>query len=299
MSFRFVKENEDKILNTDSLDLNNQDDFVIRKSTFQENPDTFPKKRQELGEDFLIQKDDLEPDEEDEEEEEDEEYKEDNNVFMRETENYEEEKLSHEEIQQQKSHYLYQLNRMRKRGIETSRRFGMEHSLDEIRGEVFRLKREIDMDNSIDYCRQGLMFCVSTIEMLNGQYNLGGKLNGWSQVVMGNIESYDDVFEELYEKYYSSVKMAPEIKLISMVAGSAFMFHLQKSLLNNETFAPRQREMTGPELDIDGLIGELNEGVDLDDISSVTSSEKSIKIIVEDDKKTIPIKKRGRPKKKT
>ncbi len=298
MSFRFVKENEDKVINAESFDLNNQDDFVIKKGAFQENPETLPKKREELGEDFLIQKEDLQEENEDEEDiYEDENMSQD--MFFRENQQGpEEEKLSYEEIQQQKSHYLYQLNRLRKRGIETSRRFGMEHSLDEIRGEVFRIKKEIDMDNSIDYCRQGLMFCVSTIEMLNGQYNLGGKLNGWSQTVMGSIESYDEVFEELYEKYYSSVKMAPEIKLISMVAGSAFMFHLQKSLLNNESFAPRQREMSGPQLDTDELLKELNDEVDLDDISSVTSSEKSIKIVVEDDKKTIPIKKRGRPAKK-
>lgn len=295
MSYRLVKENEEKVLNTETVDLSNQDDFIIRKGAFQENPDILPKKREELGEDFLVQREDIQPEEEYEEEEyEDQE----DDVFMRENGNVQqEETMTYEEIQQQKSHYLYQLNRMRKRGIETSRRFGMEHTLEDIRGEVFRLKREIDMDNSIDYCRQGLMFCVSTIEMLNGQYNMGGKLNGWSQSVMGNIESYDDVFEELYEKYYSSVKMAPEIKLISMVAGSAFMFHLQKSLLNNETFAPRQREMSGPQLDTDELLKELNEEVDLDDVSSIASSEKSIKIVVEEEKKTIPIKKRGRKKK--
>jgi len=301
MSFRFVKENEDKILNTETFDLEDQDDFVIKKGTFQENPETLPKKHEELGEEFLIQKQDLHQEENISEYE-----NEDNNdenvsqdIFFRETQqNNQQEALSYEEIQQQKSHYLYQLSRLRKRGIESSRRFGMEHSLEEIRGEVFRIKKEIDMDNSIDYCRQGLMFCVSTIEMLNGQYNFGGKLNGWSQTVMGNIESYDEVFEELYEKYYSSVKMAPEIKLMSMVAGSAFMFHLQKSLLNNESFAPRQREMSGPQVNTEDLLKELNDEVDLDDVSSIASSEKSIKIIVDDDKKTIPIKKRGRPSKK-
>lgn len=297
MSYRFVKEDGGKVINTESLDMNNHDDFIIdNKKIFKVNPDSFPKEMEELGEEFLVKNEDIDSVEENYEKDVDDEVT--NDVFLNETRNdYEHEQISFEDIQQQKSHYLYQLNRLKKRGFETSRRFGMEHSLEEIRGEVFRIKKEMDMDNSIDYCRQGLMFCVSTIEMMNGQYNLGGNINGWSQTVMGNIDSYDDVFEELYEKYYTSVKMAPEIKLISMVAGSAFMFHLQKSLLNNETMAPRQREMTGPSIDTDELLRDLNNEVDLDDISSIASSEKSIKLVVEEETKSIPIKRKGRPPK--
>ena len=32
--------------------------------------------------------------------------------------------------------------------------------------------------------------------------------------VMENIEDYDDVFEDLHEKYHTKVKVAPEIKLL-------------------------------------------------------------------------------------
>ena len=49
--------------------------------------------------------------------------------------------------------------------------------------------------------------------------------------MMENVNDYDEVFEELHDKYGESVKMAPELKLISMVAGSGFMFHLTNSLL--------------------------------------------------------------------
>jgi hypothetical protein len=298
MSFRLIKENDGRVVNSESVDIEDQDNFIIDRGIFKQNPESLSKET-ELGEDFLIQNEDVKHDESVNYEED---YQDDDaesgDIFFKEDTRQQQQELSYEEVQQQKSHYLYQLGRLRKRGVETSRRFGMEHSLEDIRGEVFRIKKEIDMDNSIDYCRQGLMFCVSTIEMMNGQYNTGGKLTGWSQSIMGNIESYDEVFEELYDKYYSSVKMAPEIKLISMVAGSAFMFHLQKSLLNNETMAPRQREMTGPRIDTDELLQELNNEIDLDDVSSISSSEKSIKLIQEEDKKTIPIKKRGRPKTK-
>lgn len=292
MSYRFVKENDGKVINTETVDVEHGDDFIIDKNVFRENPENF-KVDEQLGEDFLVSRETrIDSDDDDMIQQDIEDDNESDDVFLNEAKVYQREEMSYEDMQQQKSHYLYQLNRLKKRGFESSRRFGMEHPLEEIRGEVFRLKKEIDMDNSIDYCRQGLMFCVSTVEMLNGQYKLGGNLNGWSQAIMGNIDSYDEIFEELYEKYYTSVKMAPEIKLISMVAGSAFMFHLQKSLLNNETMAPRQREMSGPSINTDELLKELNDEVMLDDISSIASSEKSVKLVVEEERKSIPLKRK-------
>lgn len=176
----------------------------------------------------------------------------------------------------------------------------MEHSLEQIRGEVFRIKKEISVDAGVDYCRQGLMFCVSTIEMVEGTYG-SGSMGGWSQNVMGNIESYDEVFEELYQKYFSESKMGPELKLISLLAGSAFMYRLNKSMVADKGFSPRQREMSGPSMDTDDLLKRLNEEVDLDDVSSIgsdgASSEESL-VIKEPEIKSIPVKKpRGRPKK--
>jgi hypothetical protein len=220
-------------------------------------------------------------------------------LFMRNEEVFDDQEhhKSFEDIQQEKSHYLTQLNRLIKRGHVSIRRFSMEHTLEEIRGEVYRIKKESDMDNGIDYCRQGLMFCVSTIEMMNGKYKVGGNLKGWSQTVMGNIESYDEVFEELYDTYYSKIKMAPEIKLITMVAGSAFMFHLNKSLFSNDSVAPSQREMEGPSFDTDELLQKLNDEVDIDDISNISSDSSTQSLRMVEETKIIPIKKRGRPKK--
>jgi hypothetical protein len=208
---------------------------------------------------------------------------------------------SYEEIQQEKSYYLSQLKRLEKKGNVSSRKFCMEHSLEEIRGEVIRIKKEQDMDNSIDYLRQGLMFCVSTIEMADNKYDFGAQLGGWSQNVMGNIESYDSVFEELYDKYASSVTVMPEIKLISMLAGSAFMYSLQKKMISGSSpssVPPRQREMSGPSIDTDELMRRLSE-VDIDDDASSNSSLESVKITEEQPSvKTINVgKRRGRPPK--
>ena len=210
--------------------------------------------------------------------------------------------LSYEEIQQQKAYYLSQLKRLEAKGHFASRRLSMEHSLNDIKNEVVKIRKEIEVDRGVNYCRQGLMFCVSTIEMLNNKYDpFGVELDGWSNVIMADKESYDDVFEELYEKYSSKMAMAPEIKLISMIAGSAMMFHLQKSLMSKHftpktNFTPERQasqKMRGPSVDSEELLRKLNSD-DFSDASSVISDsfsdvEKSSKVI------SIPQpKKRGR-----
>jgi len=47
---------------------------------------------------------------------------------------------------------------------------------------------------------------------------------------MESVEDYDGVFEELYVKYRNKVNVAPEVKLIMMLGGSAMMFHLTNSM---------------------------------------------------------------------
>jgi len=47
------------------------------------------------------------------------------------------------------------------------------------------------------------------------------------------VDDYDEVFEELYVKYRTKVSVAPEIKLIMMLGGSAMMFHLTNSMFKS------------------------------------------------------------------
>lgn len=245
------------------------------------------------------------------ESEEVEEYDNNNQNFMYENEEDQEEEeeiLSHEEIQQQKAYYLSQLKRLEQKGSYASRKLGIEHPLNIIKGEYLRIKKEKEIDNGIKFCRTGLMFCVSTIEMFNKKYDpFDVDLDGWSNIIMAEKEQYDDVFEELYEKYHSKMAMAPELKLIAMVAGSAMMFSLQKSMANKQlnkngmfgsmmnsfmgSGTPQKSTgMKGPSIDTESLLDKLNND-SMSDTSSVTSeiSEKT----------TIPVvipKKRGRPK---
>ena len=77
-----------------------------------------------------------------------------------------------------------------------------------------------------------LMACITGVEFLNGKFDpFNIKLDGWSESMNEGINDYDEIFEELHEKYRGGrADMAPEIKLMLMVGGSAFMFHLTNTM---------------------------------------------------------------------
>jgi hypothetical protein len=106
--------------------------------------------------------------------------------------------------------------------------------VEDIEMEYNRHKRSVDVEGSIQFSRKMLMACVTGLEYLNSRYDpLGLHLDGWSESVIEDIHNYDDVFERLYDKYHSSVEMAPEFELLLMVAGSAFMYHLTNSMFKS------------------------------------------------------------------
>ena len=146
-------------------------------------------------------------------------------------------KKTYEDIQKEKQQYLFELERLQKQGYAPSKRYSMASSFEELKFERDRLKKQRDVEKSINFSRKILLGAISGIEYLNKTIDnpLDLKLNGWSENVMENVSDYDEVFEELHDKYGEKVKMAPELKLLMLVAGSGFMFHLTNSLFKSAT----------------------------------------------------------------
>ena len=141
---------------------------------------------------------------------------------------------SFEDIQKEKQELLFKLNRLQHSGAKLSRQYTMDSKIEDIRSEYRTLKKQRDLQKSVKFSREMLMACVGGIEFLNGKFDpLDVKLEGWSESIMENIDNYDEVFEELYDKYNEKVDVAPEIRLIMMVGGSAFMYHLTNSLFKS------------------------------------------------------------------
>src|SRR6056300_1520992 len=134
-------------------------------------------------------------------------------------------------IDEEKSDLINKLGRLEKKGFAVNKRLNAYSNIEELRSEVKRITYSIDVEQSIRFSRRMLVACVTGLEFLNKRYNpFEIQLDGWSESVMENVDDYDGVFEELYVKYRSKVNVAPEVKLIMMLGGSAMMFHLTNSM---------------------------------------------------------------------
>ena len=141
---------------------------------------------------------------------------------------------SYDEIQKEKFKILCALERLQSRGIRLEKRFNMESDYDEMKRELERITLQRESEASVKFQRKMLIAFVTGIEFLNNRFDpFDIKLDGWSENVHEGINDYDDVFEELHEKYKDKSKMAPELKLLMMLGGSAFMFHLTNTMFKS------------------------------------------------------------------
>lgn len=137
-------------------------------------------------------------------------------------------------IDEEKADLINKLGRLEKKGFAVNKRLNAYSSVEDLRSEVKRITYSIDVDQSVRFSRRMLIACVTGLEFLNKRYNpFEVQLEGWSESVMENVDDYDGVFEELYVKYRSKVNVAPEVKLIMMLGGSAMMFHLTNSMFKS------------------------------------------------------------------
>lgn len=153
-------------------------------------------------------------------------------------------RLSQEDIINMKKEILYQFERLEKKGIKVPRKFTLSSNLDEMKVEYERIKKDREVDVSIRFQRKMLMAIITAIEFMNGKFDpFDVCLDGWSESVNDGINDYDDIFEELHEKYKGKANMPPELKLMFALGGSAFMFHLRNTMFKSAL--PGVAEMMG------------------------------------------------------
>jgi hypothetical protein len=141
---------------------------------------------------------------------------------------------TYEEMQKEKFNLLCNLERLEARGLKVSKTFTMDSEHADMKREYERITRKLEIDKSVRFQRKMLVAAVTAIEFLNTKFDpLDVKLEGWSESVHENVNDYDDIFEELHEKYKEKAQMAPELRLILMLAGSGFMFHLTQTLFKS------------------------------------------------------------------
>jgi hypothetical protein len=143
-------------------------------------------------------------------------------------------KMSRDEMLREKFKYLRKLEALEKKGVELSKKYSMESSLQEMMGEYETIMEEKTKQNSVKFQGNMLMAVINGIEFLNNKFDpFDIKLDGWSEQVQENITDYDDIFSELHEKYKSKASMAPELKLLFQLGGSAMMVHMTNTMFKS------------------------------------------------------------------
>jgi len=143
-------------------------------------------------------------------------------------------KMSKDEQLREKFKYLRKLEGLEKKGVELSKKYSMESSLHEMIGEYETIMEEKSKQNSVKFQGNMLMAIINGIEFLNGKFDpFDIKLDGWSEQIQENINDYDDIFGELHEKYKSKASMAPELKLLFQLGGSAMMVHMTNTMFKS------------------------------------------------------------------
>jgi tetrahydromethanopterin S-methyltransferase subunit B len=189
-------------------------------------------------------------------------------------------------VDEEKADLLNKLKRLETKGFSVNKRLNAYSNIDDLRTEYNRISHSINAEQAVKFSRRMLIACVTGLEFLNRKYSpFDLQLDGWGESVHENIDDYNGVLEELYDKYSSKMEVAPEVKLVLMLGSSAFLFHLTNSMFkampnmndvikqnpdlvknmmsavqNTKTPAQQQEggggayEMSGPGLDIGALM---------------------------------------------
>jgi len=139
--------------------------------------------------------------------------------------------LTPQEVRMKKIELLRKLSEIKSKGFALTKEYDFNSSLEEMEYEFELLKSFVDKRNGIKVYKNILLNGVSIMEFLNEKYDpFDFHLEGWGEHMSVEVDSYDDVLEELYEKYKGTgKKMAPEVKLLLLLVASGSAFHFSKS----------------------------------------------------------------------
>lgn len=139
--------------------------------------------------------------------------------------------IPEQDILKKKNFLLTKLKRLQQKGVELTKNVSINTPLHELENEYMMAKKEQSLETNLEWCKQGLVYICSFLEKTSQMMNTGAKLNGWSEEIYNTRDNYDDVLEELIDKYGGEIEMAPEIRLIMMLVGSALAVHMSNTMM--------------------------------------------------------------------
>jgi hypothetical protein len=143
--------------------------------------------------------------------------------------------LTPQEIKMRKIELLRKLSELKSKGYQLTKDYSFNSTIEEMEYEYELLRSFADKRNGIKLYKNILVNVSSVIEFMNERYDpFSFKLGGWSEHMSVEVDSYEEVLEEIYEKYKGTGKKMPaELKLFLLIIASASAFHFSKATLAN------------------------------------------------------------------
>lgn len=144
--------------------------------------------------------------------------------------------LNANEKRRKKRAMLKKINEWCEKGIiKNNPNYTLDTPYEEIEDEYESCLEDKRKKDSVKMYGWWFMAGVNTIEYVNSAYNpFDLNLDGWGEQITDDLDSYDEIFAELYEKYKGG-KMAPELSLILRLGCSAAMVNFTNKALSAAT----------------------------------------------------------------
>ena len=119
--------------------------------------------------------------------------------------------------------------------LKHSSHFTLDSDYDEVEDEYETAMDEKRQKDSVKLQGWWFMTVVNSIEYANSVFNpFDLNLDGWGEQIGEDIDSYDDIFGELHDKYKGG-KISPEISLLLRVGFSAAVVNITNKALSTAT----------------------------------------------------------------
>ncbi len=138
--------------------------------------------------------------------------------------------LTPQQLRMIKIDLLRKLSDLKTKGYKLTKEYDFNSSIEEMQYEYELLKSFAERRAGIKLYKNTIINVTNVVEFFNSKYDpFSIQLEGWAEHMSVEVESYDEVLEELYEKYKGSGKtLPPEIRLLILIGFSASAFHFSK-----------------------------------------------------------------------
>lgn len=144
--------------------------------------------------------------------------------------------MSAREKSRKKRAMIKKINEWHEKGlIKNNPNFNMDTPFEEVEDEYETCLEDKRKRDSVKLYGWWFMTFVNTVEYANGAFNpFDLNLDGWGEQVSDDIDSYEEIFAELHEKYKGG-KIAPELSLLLRLGFSAAMVNFTNKALSTAT----------------------------------------------------------------